>query len=100
MSRFGKTIILAVISLLAGSIYLWLADEVIDLSTAIILMGIPSGWRFTGSHIGRYFKFDSILFMAIGFVMKLLLCFLIGWIVFLLDLILCVIEICTGKEII
>lgn len=100
MKRVRKTVVLAIITLTIGCKLSIMATGAIELFFVIAFMGFPSGWRFIGKRIGYTFLFSCLPVRAFGFCIKIALSFAVGWIVLVLDLFLCIIELCSGKEMI
>ena len=100
MKRLVKTIVLAGISLLIGCKLSLIATETIEPILAIAFLGFPSGRRFIEKHLEYTFMFRNLLLRALWFCIRIVLSFAVGWIVLCLDLVLCIIELCSGKELV
>lgn len=100
MKRIKKTVKHACMGLVLGYILFVLAGEPVDSSIALCFMGFPSGWRFINKHIGNFRMLAGMPLQIIGFCLQAFFCYTFGWIVLCLDLLLCLIEYCSGKEIV
>ena len=99
MSRLVKTILFAAIGALIG--YAFFSgvggQSHVEPMFIVAFMGFPAGWSFFSRTTGHTFIIGGLLGI-IWFVIKVMLCVFIGWIITPIEIIRGIVEICQGAS--